>query len=161
MRITRNQLRQVIREELERHLLSEVEITVDAGAQLDDHGKALMVYNAGKWDAGERSQYSSSVNKKSTAYNPQHVLDGGEEKGITPEIAYNKLRAKVVGGIPSGAGKAVYDSEVAALVKKGASQEVAELQAALMNPSGGGRLKGMEGYERELPSALLAMARGR
>ena len=101
------------------------------------------------------------MNKESESYNPQHVLDAGAKKGITPEIAYKKLRDKVVGGIPSGAGKTVYDSEVDALVKKGASQEVAALKAALMNPSGGGRLKGMEGYERALPSALLAMARDR
>ena len=161
MKISKGQLRRIIREELERHLLSEkVEITVDADAPLDDQAKAYIVWNAIPHSAG--SAKHSSL-KSYLIYGPAtSVLKQATELyDITPESAYKKLRDKVGGGIPRGAGKTVYDSAVADLVKKGATQEVAALQAALMNPSGGGRLKGMEGYERALPSALLAMARGR
>ena len=157
MRITRNQLRQVIREELERHLLSEAEITIDPRAPLDDQAKAYIVYNVIPDGPAKFSTFETYLK---TA--PESLLKMAKKNHkITPESAYKQLRDKVVGGIPGGAGKAVYDDAVAALVEKGASQEVAELQAALMNPSGGSELKGMEGYGQALPSALLAMARGR
>jgi len=109
MKISKGQLRKIIREELERHLLSEQsvisaeEIKKKYPPGGPDHTAAKMVRLAANFTPGEDSQMSSSVDPESTHYNPKHVLDAAEKKGVTPDSAFedhllgSRLAASVKG----------------------------------------------------------------
>jgi len=94
MKISKGQLRRIIREELERHLLSEQsvmsaeEIKKKYPPGGPDHKAAQMVRLAAKFPAGADSQYVASVDSGSEAYNPKHVLDAAKKKGVTPDSAF-------------------------------------------------------------------------
>jgi len=106
MKISKDQLRRIIREELERHLLPEAsaeEIRKMYPPGGPDHVAAKMVRLTAKFPAGADSQYAAAVDSDSEAYNPKHVLDAAKQKGVTPDSAFedhllsSKLAAAVKG----------------------------------------------------------------
>ena len=100
MRITRNQLRQVIREELTRHLHEQREDAAPDEATIASAN--ILWQNA---ESRLKAILETYMNSESVNYNPQHVIDymaSDKGGGVTPDAAYEAMIAKMIFPAPRG-----------------------------------------------------------